>query len=204
MEVILSFAIMVIAISASGVMSPGPLFTANIIYGLKEGKIAGVKMAIGHTIVEFPLIVMLGIGVLTLEVFPEYRIWITIIGAIGLFCFAGLQIKSIFGKNYQNRLKPSKNSFLAGIFFSGLNPFFLIWWFTIGFKLITESIEIWGIFGILVLFAFHIWMDYVWLFLVAGLASKAKDILSNNNYKILIIGLSILLVYFGVNFLIEL
>jgi len=47
-------------------------------------------------------------------------------------------------------------------------------------------------------------MDYVWLFLIAGLASKAKDILSNNNYKILIIGLSILLVYFGVNFLIEL
>ena len=58
MEVMLSFAIMVIAISASGVMSPGPLFTANIIYGLKEGKIAGIKMAIGHTIVEFPLIVM--------------------------------------------------------------------------------------------------------------------------------------------------
>ena len=138
MEVILSFAIMVIAISASGVMSPGPLFTANILYGLKEGKIAGVKMAVGHTIVEFPLIVMLGVGVLTLEVFPEYRIWITVIGAIGLFCFAGLQIKSIFGKYYQNQLKPSKNSFLAGIFFSGLNPFFLIWWLTIGFKIITE------------------------------------------------------------------
>ena len=93
---------------------------------------------------------------------------------------------------------------MAGIFFTGLNPFFLIWWLTIGFKLITESIEIWGIFGILVLFAFHIWMDYVWLFLIAGLASKAKNMLSNNNYKILIIGLSILLVYFGVNFLIEL
>ena len=88
MEVILSFAIMVIAISASGVMSPGPLFTANILYGLKEGKIAGVKMAVGHTIVEFPLIVMLGVGVLTLEVFPEYRIWITVIGAIEL----GLEI----------------------------------------------------------------------------------------------------------------
>ena len=204
MEVILSFAIMVIAISASGVMSPGPLFTANIIYGLKEGKIAGIKMAIGHTIVEFPLIVMLGVGVLTLEVFPEYRIWITVIGAIGLFCFAGLQIKSIFGKNYQNRLKPSKNSFLAGIFFSGLNPFFLIWWFTIGFKLITDSIQIWGIFGIVILFGLHIWMDYVWLFGIAGLASKAKNVLSNRNYKMVIVGLSVILVYFGIDFLMQL
>ena len=204
MEVILSFAVMVIAISASGVISPGPLFAANIIYGLKEGKIAGVKMAIGHTIIEFPLIIMLSVGVISLEIFPEYRIWITVIGSIGLFCFAGLQIKSVFGQNYQRYLKPSKNSFWAGIIFTGLNPFFLIWWFTIGFKLITDSIEIWGIFGILVLFIFHIWMDYVWLFIVAGLAHKVKNLLSNNNYKILIIGLSILLVYFGINFLTQL
>ena len=62
MEVILPFAVMVIAISASGVMSPGPLFTANIVYGLKEGKIAGLKIAMGHTVVEFPLIVFLGLG----------------------------------------------------------------------------------------------------------------------------------------------
>ena len=56
MEVILPFAVMVIAISASGVMSPGPLFTANIVYGLKEGKIAGLKIAMGHTVVELSLI----------------------------------------------------------------------------------------------------------------------------------------------------
>ena len=204
MEVILPFAVMVIAISASGVMSPGPLFTANIVYGLKEGKIAGLKIAMGHTVVEFPLIVFLGLGTISLETFPEYRILITVIGAIGLFVFAGLQIKSIFGKDFRNKTNSNKNSFLAGIFLSALNPFFIIWWLTIGIVLITESIALWGFSGILILFIFHIWMDYVWLFLIAGLASKAKDILSNNNYKILIIGLSILLVYFGVNFLIEL
>ena len=204
METLLSFAIMVIAISASGVMLPGPLFTANVVYGLKEGKIAGIKMAVGHTVVEFPLIILLGIGVLSLDIFPEYRIWITLIGAIGLFCFAALQIKSIFEKNFQKKLKPSRNSFMAGVFFTGLNPFFLIWWFTIGFKLITDSIQIWGIFGIIILFGFHIWMDYVWLFGIAGLASKAKDVLSNKNYKILIIGLSVVLIYFGIDFLMQL
>ena len=62
MDVVVSFALMVIAISASGVMSPGPLFTANIVYGLKEGRNAGLKMALGHTIVELPLIILLGIG----------------------------------------------------------------------------------------------------------------------------------------------
>ena len=40
MQEFFGFAVMVIAISASGVMSPGPLFSANIIYGIREGKIA--------------------------------------------------------------------------------------------------------------------------------------------------------------------
>ena len=203
MDVVVSFALMVIAISASGVMSPGPLFTANIVYGLKEGKIAGLKIAMGHTVVEFPLIVFLGLGTISLETFPEYRILITVIGAIGLFVFAGLQIKSIFGKDFRNKTNSNKNSFLAGIFLSALNPFFIIWWLTIGIVLITESIALWGFSGILILFIFHIWMDYVWLFAVAGFASKAKNVLSNNNYKILIIGLSILLVYFGIQFLVQ-
>ena len=44
MEVLVSFAIMVIAISASGVMSPGTLFAANVVYGLKEGNISGLKI----------------------------------------------------------------------------------------------------------------------------------------------------------------
>ena len=203
MEIILPFAVMVIAISASGVMSPGPLFTANIVYGLKEGKIAGLKIAMGHTVVEFPLIVFLGLGTISLETFPEYRILITVIGAIGLFVFAGLQIKSIFGKDFRNKTNSNKNSFLAGIFLSALNPFFIIWWLTIGIVLITESIALWGFSGIIILFIFHIWMDYVWLFAVAGFASKAKNVLSNNNYKILIVGLSIILVYFGVQFLLQ-
>ena len=203
MEILFSFAIMVIAISASGVMSPGPLFTANIVYGLKEGKIAGLKMAVGHTIVELPLIILLGIGTVSIETFPEYRITLTIIGAIGLFSFAALQIKSIFKKNFEKSRNPTKNSFFAGIFLTALNPFFLIWWFTIGFILITESIVLWGIYGILILFIFHIWMDYVWLFAIAGFASKAKNILSNRNYKMLIIGLSMILVYFGINFLLQ-
>ena len=113
MEILLSFAIMVIAISASGVMSPGPLFAANIVYGLKEGKIAGLKIAMGHTVVEFPLIVFLGLGTISLETFPEYRILITVIGAIGLFVFAGLQIKSIFPKDFGDKSNPSKNSFFG-------------------------------------------------------------------------------------------
>ncbi len=203
MQEIIGFAVMVVAISASGVMSPGPLFSANIIYGLKEGKTAGLKIALGHTIVEFPLIILLGTGIFTTNIFPEYRIIIAIVGALGIFAFAGLQIRSLFQQNIQKNLKPSRGPILAGIFLSALNPFFIVWWLTIGFKLITESIELWGFIGIIVLFLFHIWMDYVWLYIVAFFASKTTNFLSNRNYKILIISLTVVLIYFGIEFLRE-
>ena len=203
MQEVIGFAIMVVAISASGVMSPGPLFSANIIYGLIEGKIAGLKIAVGHTIVEFPLIILLGTGIITSNIFPEFRVLIAVIGALGLFAFAGLQIKSIFQKNFQKNIKPSRGPILAGIFLSALNPFFIIWWLTVGLKLITESIELWGFLGIIILFLFHIWMDYVWLYIVAFFASKSRNFLSNRNYKILVISLAIVLIYFGLRFLTE-
>ena len=203
MQEVIGFAIMVVAISASGVMSPGPLFSANIIYGLKEGKIAGLKIAVGHTIVEFPLIILLGTGIITSNIFPEFRVLIAVIGAMGLFAFAGLQIKSIFQKNFQKNIKPSRGPILAGIFLSALNPFFIIWWLTVGLKLITESIELWGFLGIIILFLFHIWMDYVWLYIVAFFASKSRNFLSNRNYKILVISLATVLIYFGLRFLTE-
>ena len=54
MEEFLGFAVTVIVISASGVMSPGPLFTANIFYGIKGGFKSGLKVSYGHSIVELP------------------------------------------------------------------------------------------------------------------------------------------------------
>ncbi len=203
MQEFLGFALAVIIISVSGVMSPGPLFAANIIHGLKGGTKSGLKIAAGHTVVELPLIILLSVGVITLEMIPEFKTTIVILGAIGLFGFAGLQIKNILTKKIQTEPQVKHNPILTGILFSALNPFFIIWWFTIGFKLISDSIELWSYWGIGILFGVHIWMDFVWLGFVAFSASKAGNILSNQNYRILMIALSGVLIYFGISFILE-
>jgi threonine/homoserine/homoserine lactone efflux protein len=200
---IFEFAVLVIVISASGVMAPGPLFAANVSYGLREGTRAGLKIAIGHTIVELPLVILLGIGVFSLESFPEFRIIVSIFGAVTLFVFATIQIRTIFRKKEFISSNPKQGPILTGIALSALNPFFIIWWLTIGFKLISDAMLIWAFAGILIVFVLHIWMDFVWLGMVAFLASKSSKILSNRNYKILMIGLSLMLVYFGIIFLID-
>ena len=200
MEQLLEFSVLVIVISASGVMAPGPLFAANIAHGLKDGAKSGIKMAIGHTIVELPLVILLGIGVFSLELFPEFRTVISILGAITLFVFAAMQIKTIF-RNKETTTNLKQGPLVSGILLSALNPFFIIWWLKIGFKLISDAMLIWAFSGILVLFVLHIWMDFAWLGTISYLASKSAKILSNKNYKIIMISLSVMLVYFGITFL---
>jgi len=197
------FAILVIIVSVSGVMAPGPLFAANVAYGLKGGVKTGIKMAIGHTIVELPLVILLGIGVFSLEIFPEFRTIISILGAITLFVFATIQIKTVLRKEKIKISNPKQGPLIAGILLSALNPFFIIWWLAIGFKLISDAMMLWSFGGILIMFVLHIWMDFVWLGAVSFFASKSSGILSNRNYKVLMLGISGMSVYFGITFLIK-
>lgn len=203
MEQLFQFAVVVILISLSGVMLPGPLFAANIFYGLKGGTKAGLKIAYGHTVVELPLVIFLGIGAFSLTTIPEFRIYISIISAIGLFVFAGLQIRRVFQHNIDHSIQPKHGPFFAGIFLTGLNPFFIFWWLTIGFKLISESLIFWSFWGIGIMFLLHIWMDYVWLSSTALMSSRLAKILSNKHFKFVILVLSCVLVYFGITFLID-
>lgn len=202
MATLVEFAIIVITISLSGVMSPGPLFAANVAYGLKGGIKTGLKMAYGHTIVELPLVILLGIGAISLTTIPQFREITSILGALSLFVFAGIQIKSTI-KKPSSVFEGKHSPFLAGIILSGLNPFFLIWWFTIGFKLITDAIILYSFIGIGVMFVFHIWMDYAWICSVAFLSSKGKKIISNKKYTVFMIAISGVLVYFGIIFLLQ-
>jgi threonine/homoserine/homoserine lactone efflux protein len=204
MNQIFEFAVIVVVISASGVMAPGPLFAANVSYGLREGTKSGIKMAIGHSVVEFPLVILLGVGVFSLEIFPEFRTIISIFGAITLFAFAALQIRTVLQKRESVESKPKHGPLITGIALSALNPFFIIWWLTIGFKLISDAMLIWAFSGILIVFFLHIWMDFAWLGGVSFLASKSSRILSNRNYKIIMVGLSLMLIYFGISFLTDL
>lgn len=201
MQDFFGFFVAVIVISASGVMAPGPLFAATIGSGIKEGRYAGFKIATGHMIVEFPLIILIGVGVLSLEVFPQFRTIIVIVGTLGIFAFAGLQLRGVLKKQEMRQRTSKYNSFLTGILLTGLNPFFLAWWFTIGFKLISDAFLLWALPGILIMFGLHIWMDYAWLFAVTSLSSKGGSFLTDKRYKVCMLAINAALIYFGISFI---
>jgi threonine/homoserine/homoserine lactone efflux protein len=212
---ILEFAGEVILLSASGVLSPGPLFFINLIYGSKQGARAGIKISYGHTIVELPLIIILALGLSKFSFFywsnNENIKIIGLIGGVFITVFSLIQICNIIkrkidagidsssNRNYFSKIKLKRNGpLLLGIFFSALNPFFLIWWSTVGLKLISDSILLFGfLLGVTFTFFFHIWMDYAWLTVTSYMISKGISILKAKFYNILLFILSILLALWG-------
>ncbi|HZA06583.1 MAG TPA: LysE family transporter [Nitrososphaeraceae archaeon] len=225
---LLEFAGEVIVLSASGVLSPGPLFLANLIYGSKQGYHAGIKIANGHMTVELLLIILLSLGMFGLYHFTlatRALRMIGLIGGIAIILFSVLQILSSAKKfrvtTHINKDSKDKNpgigyetsySFLLdkinrridrrpviiGVIFTAMNPFFLMWWLTVGLKLISDSVYLFGVIqGILILFSFHIWMDYVWLAATAYSISKGQSVLKMRFYYFFIICISITLILYG-------
>lgn len=194
---LIEFAISVIVISLSGALGPGPLLVATIMEGTKGGAKSGVKCAMGHTVIEFPLIILLSIGLLTV-INSQVLDIITLLGGIALISFGFLTLKGI-KKNQKigNRKNKSNHPLYIGILLTGLNPMFIIWWLTIGLKLISEALIFASLIGVLLMFVLHIWIDYAWLTGIAYLAKKGRNILNNKIYGKILLIFSIIFMILG-------
>ena len=81
----IAFLAQTIIISLSGVMAPGPITTVTVGAGMRSPH-AGALVAIGHGIVEFPLMILIifGLG----HVFSQEYVKVVIFSLGGLFLLA--------------------------------------------------------------------------------------------------------------------
>lgn len=199
----LNFLTTVIIITASGALAPGPLSIGTIIQGSKKGARAGVFAAIGHTIIELPLVFLLALGLINLS--KDAKAVISAIGGVTLIILGVLQIKDVLKSNsdytQSSKLSLINNPLLFGMILTGLNPFFIVWWFTIGSALIINALILAALWGVAIMYIAHVWMDYAWLIFIASLSHKGFSILGSKVYRILIGALGLLLIYFGITFI---
>ncbi|GAG47397.1 unnamed protein product, partial [marine sediment metagenome] len=94
------------------------------------------------------------------------------------------------------------NAFVAGILTSGFNPFFLVWWATIGSMLIMRFLEF-GTRELMVFIVVHWLVDLVWLSLVSNLVYRTRSLWGRKFHEWLFIACSLLLIGFGGWFVVE-
>lgn len=202
----LNFAITVVLITVSGALAPGPLFFVTISQGAKSGTKSGLMFSIAHTLIEFTLVMLLALGLLSVANEPVVRLAVGIAGGVALLVFGAMQIRGSFSYK-SDEVKPrqmtDRKLLLIGLAFTGLNPYFIIWWLTIGANLILLALEFAGLAGVVFMYVCHVWMDYAWLMLIAAFAKRGAKILRFKWYRVLMAVFGAVLIYFGFSFLID-
>jgi threonine/homoserine/homoserine lactone efflux protein len=202
---VFTFVITVIFVTASGALAPGPTFFANITEGSKSGAKSGLAFSVGHTIFEFTLVVLLALTLQTVSSEPLIKLVVGIAGGAALLGFGFFQIRegaTLKRSMPKKESMPSRNPLLLGLVFTGLNPYFVIWWLTAGMPLIENALAIASFAGVFIMYASHVWMDYAWLTGTAYLAKKGTNLTGRKGYRILLTIFGLILVFFGLYFLV--
>lgn len=199
---------MIILVSASGTLFPGPLFIATVLQGLRQGAKAGLMIATGHMIVEFPLVLIIAAGVTMILFYSQLSVIITVVGSLALIVFGSMQVAGVLRKKNSEVVSKDAglmhNSLFIGLIFTSLNPAFITWWFTIGLKLVLDAFILASWLGILIMFFSHIWMDYAWLIFVSYTAGKGGERFLKKWTRPVVVILSALLIVLGIRLLLQL
>lgn len=189
-------------VGLSGALMPGPVLTVTIAEATKRGFWAGPLIVLGHGIIEFSLFVALVLGLGTLL---KHDLVFGIVGVGGGIVLIGMGVGMVRGTRTATLkldLDAGERSrpVIAGLLTSISNPYFIIWWATIGLSYIALSQQH-GIMGLGSFYSGHIMADVVWYFAVAAAVTVGKKIMSDHTYR-WIIGLCggflvLLGLYFG-------
>ncbi len=185
----------------SGALAPGPMTTAAIGWGSRF-RHAGLWMALGHAVVEFPLMILLVAGMGEIFKLSGVKRTIALTGSVVLLWMAWGMLRSkpvdteieaetdadthvnlnsnpdadtktkTLIRNQSGRLK---GPFWTGVLFSAGNPYFLLWWAVIGLSLAMQARQM-GIW-IFISFAILHWLcDLVWLEMLSWGSYKGSRI----------------------------
>jgi len=132
-------------IAFSGALMPGPLLTAAISESSQRGFIVGPLMIAGHAVLELALVIALLTGLAPFLQLPAVFVATALSGAIILFWMAWGMIRSLpsLHLSWDADQKQRRNPVLSGILMSVVNPYWTIWWATIGlvwYSIVTAAV----------------------------------------------------------------
>ncbi len=191
----------VIITSLSGVMAPGPMFTMTLAKSLKSPW-AGVQVSLGHAVIEVPLILLIYYNMTR---FFENIMVQLILGVLGgsMIIWMGFDLFRARRKLAREGKDTRYSAFTAGILMSGLNPFFLVWWVTVGSLLLMNFLNAVGGWGLPLFIVVHWLCDLVWLSIVSFTIFKTHKFWGQSIQELVFVLLGVLLAYFGAMFIIR-
>jgi threonine/homoserine/homoserine lactone efflux protein len=186
----------------SGAMMPGPLLTVTVSESTRQGAVTGPLLILGHGILELALVAALLAGLAPFLSGDAVFIVVSLVGGSFLLWMAWSMFRSL----PQLRLDqgdddaPSRNLVLSGVLLSIANPYWLIWWATIGLGYVLHSMKL-GVPGVSAFFTGHILADLAWYWFVSFGIARGSHLLGDRSYRVLIGTCAVFLVLLSAFFL---
>jgi threonine/homoserine/homoserine lactone efflux protein len=186
-------------IGLTGALAPGPTLVATINASIAGNWATGLKISLGHVIVELFLVILILLG-LTAVALP-YTSAIAAVGGIALILFGGLTLAGSRTATMSTcTVQPVSNPYTAGLITSAANPYFWIWWLSIGSSMVVAGLE-GGLVFVGTFMVGHWSADTVWFTLVSTTVSKGRTIFSDSAYRKIMVLCGIFLILFGIFYL---
>lgn len=150
---------------------PGPLFAITIKKAVTS-KLSGVLIALGHGIVEFPLMLLIFFLLSEFDIPFVVQVAVGLIGG-GFMVFMGIQTFRNRHNKEELAVSPKRDSVFAGVYTTAVNAGFILWWLTIGTTLVLNA-KLFGFVGFSIFAGVHWSVDFVWYTVAAFLVFKSQ------------------------------
>jgi threonine/homoserine/homoserine lactone efflux protein len=191
-----------LVIGLTGALVPGPTLVAIINTSVTGGWKTGARVSLGHALIEALIFSAIILGVSTVAVVSDYSGLIGAIGGTALVAFGILTIQGA-GSGVPDRGPGSvvANPYIAGAVTSVSNPYFWLWWFSVGSALVLAAAQQAFLFALAFL-AGHWSADFGWYTIVSASIHRGRRIFNEQAYVWVLRGCGVFLVLFGISYLV--
>ena len=187
-------------VALSGALMPGPLLTVTVAHSPRFGWTFGPLAILGHAILELGLIslVFLGAGPLLKSGGVQSVVGL-VGGAILIWMSWGMVALARTGGDPGTEgegVKRGDRAVWLGIITSISNPYWTLWWATVGLAFLTTAAKS-GPIGIVIFFLGHISGDLAWYTLVSVGAARGKKFIGTPFYSGVLFLCAVILVVLG-------
>lgn len=196
-------------VGLSGALMPGTVLVAVVLHATEKGWKAGPLIVLGHMLLEALLGIMLVLGLSTIMGIQMVR---TVIGFVGgsflLWTGVGL-LRTSRHTDLGAGVKPNGSSrfssipVLSGFLASAVNPYFYVWWVTVGNVFTMRGFELAGLLGVAVFLLSHWMSDLSWYTSVSWSIGRSQGYVTNRIYRMLFGVCGVFLLILGFLFLYE-
>lgn len=171
-------------IALSGAMMPGTLLTVTISESSRRGVLAGPLLIVGHSVLELALLIALLFGFAPLFTQERFLVTVSLLGGSILLWMAIGMFRALPSLKIAWDAQDSKrgNLILTGILMSMINPYWLLWWATIGIGLVLQARQV-GMWGVVCFFLGHILADFAWYALISTAVGKGRAFFTDRVYR---------------------